>query len=850
MTPWLLWHVVGGQARQHPLRLVVQVIAIGLGVALGYAVHLINSSALAEFATAVRHVTGQADAAIAGPREGFDESVYARVLVHPLVEIASPVLEVDAVVVGAPRDLTHERDSLLPLLGLDILRAAPLGASLLPRPPDGAGRNAVFDDGLYLSPAALERFKVRPGDTLQVQAGGRAVAIPVAGTVPGARAGEVVAVIDIAFAQSHFERLGRLTRIDLKLAAGADPIRLGRELELPAGVTLEGADARSTRVSNLSRAYRVNLNVLAMVALFTGAFLVFSLQAQATVARRPQLAFLRVMGLTRGELLRLLLLEAAAVGCLGSLIGIAGGLLAAQAALTLLGGDLGGGFFTGVSPSLQVDAPAAALFFGLGLAAAIAGSLVPAREAADTPPAAALKAGTEGDALRSFSHPKIGLALITLAAVLVWLPALGGIPLAGYLAIVALLVGAIALQPALARAVFVPLARDLERGTLIRRAPVLWLALTRLAQAPGFAAIGMAGIVASFALMVAMATMVASFRHSVDDWLGRVLPAELYARAAPAGSSGFFSERDLATLRQHPGVARIDLTRFAKLQLVPDRAAITLIVRNIDAADPAKTFPLAGDSLPWQPSGPPPVWVSEAVVALYGTTPGQVIELPLAGRWHRFTVQGVWRDYARQYGAIAMRDSDYQAITGDTQVSDAAIWLAPGWSAPRLAAELLPQLDARSTEFIQPGDIRQASLEIFDRSFAVTYLLEVAAIVIGLTGIAATFSAQAIARAREFGMLRHLGLTRGEILRLLGWEGLLITLLAIAVGLATGLVIALILIGVVNPQSFHWTMGFHVPQGLIAGLIAALVAAASLTAVFAGRRATAREAVLAVREDW
>lgn len=850
MLSWLLAHVIVGGARQHPLRPVVQVLAIALGVALGYAVHLINASALAEFASAVRHVSGQADAAIAGPREGFDEAIYSRALTHPAVEAASPVLEVDAVVIGSRRNLTREREAVLPLLGIDALRAAALGSGLTPQPAENAPRFAIFEDGLYLSPAGQEKFGVRPGEALQVQAGASAVVIPVLGSVPGARAGEVVALMDIGFAQERFGRLGKLNRIELKLAAGVDADTLARELALPTGVTLEAADARATRVSNLSRAYRVNLNVLAMVALFTGAFLVFSLQAQATVARRGQLAFLRVMGVGRSELLRLLLTEALVVGAAGSLLGVALGLAVAQAALSALGGDLGGGFFAGVQPSLQATPLAALFFFALGLGATVAGSVVPARSAAATPPAAALKAGAAADIATAPAVPRLAWLLLAAAAVLVWLPPLGEIPVAAYLAIMALLVGAIALQPALAHAVFVPLAARIERGRLSTRSPSLWLAASRLAQAPGFAAIAMAGIVASFALMVAMASMVASFRVSVEDWLSRVLPAELYVRAAPPGTSGFFSAADLDRLRTHPAVARADFSRYVKVQLEPERAPVTLIVRNIDAADPARAFPLAGEARPWDPATPPPAWISEAAAAIYGWKLGDTIRLPLAGSAHEFTVQGVWRDYARQHGAIALRDIDHQGITGETAVTDAALWLAPGASAAKLAEELLPLMDARSTEFIAPGAIRAASLTIFDRSFAVTYLLEIAAIVIGLTGIAASFSAQAISRAREFGMLRHLGLTRRGVLALLAWEGLLVTALATVVGLVTGLAVAQILVRVVNPQSFHWTMEFHTPYGLIAILVAALLAAATLTAVAAGRRATAREAILAVREDW
>jgi putative ABC transport system permease protein len=361
----------------------------------------------------------------------------------------------------------------------------------------------------------------------------------------------------------------------------------------------------------------------------------------------------------------------------------------------------------------------------------------------------------------------------------------------------------------------------------------------------------MAGIVASFALMIAMATMVSSFRGSVDDWLNRILPAELYARVAQTGSIAYFSESDLQRLASHPGVSRAEFSRFARLQLDPARAQVLLVVRPFDVDRPNAELPLTGDAVRWTTDMPPPIWVTEAVVEIYGMRPGQTVELPLAGQVKPFKVVGVWRDYARQFGAIAMRTSDYQAATGDTTITDAALWLKPGYTPVRVAEELRAQMTAgAATEFVQPGDIRKLSLQIFDRSFAVTYVLEIAAIAIGLIGIAATFSSQAIARTREFGMLRHIGLTRGQVLGLLAIEGALVTALAIVTGLATGLVVSLVLIKVINPQSFHWTMDFNAPERLIGGLMVALMAAAVVTAVIAGRRAVSIDAVRAVRDDW
>ena len=248
-----------------------------------------------------------------------------------------------------------------------------------------------------------------------------------------------------------------------------------------------------------------------------------------------------------------------------------------------------------------------------------------------------------------------------LAALLVGLPPVNGIPIFGVRRDRGGVDRAIALQTRIARSVFEPLARYLERS---QGSPTLLLAVTRIAQAPSFAAIGMAGIVASFALMIAMATMVASFRDSVDDWLTRILPAQLYVRAAPGASTAFFSAADIERIRSHPDVERVDFSRAIRLQLDPLRAQVTLTVRPIDVANPGATLPLTGASAPWKEGMPPPIWISEPMGDIYGMRVGQVVQLPLTGRAQSFTVVGVWRDYARQFGAVAMRTSDYQSLTG------------------------------------------------------------------------------------------------------------------------------------------------------------------------------------------
>jgi putative ABC transport system permease protein len=220
-----------------------------------------------------------------------------------------------------------------------------------------------------------------------------------------------------------------------------------------------------------------------------------------------------------------------------------------------------------------------------------------------------------------------------------------------------------------------------------------------------------------------------------------------------------------------------------------------------------------------------------------------------------FFVAGVWRDYARQFGAIAMDQRDFETLTGDRRVNDLALWLAPGASDAQLQQAVRELAQAQSgagalIEFASSGQIRATSLRIFDRSFAVTYWLQAVAIAIGLFGVAASFSAQVLARRKEFGLLAHLGLTRRQILALVAGEGAAWTLAGALAGLGLGLAVSLVLVHVVNPQSFHWTMDLALPWGRLLALCAAVILAGTVTAWLAGRAAAGKDAVLAVKEDW
>ncbi len=504
-------------------------LAIALGVALGVAVNAVNRAALEEFAHGMRTISGQADLEVRGPRAGFDENLYPRIARLPEVAVASPALEFDARLPG--------KDESLTVVGIDPFRAASLQPGLVAglMVEDGERLRLIEGETIFLSPAASVWLEAPPGTDLVLQSGLREVRLRVGGLLTGVGPTQRLAVVDIATAQWRFDRLGVLHRIDLRLKAGADAANLENGIRslLPAGVVVLRPDEAEGRQANLSRAYRVNLNMLALIALMTGAFLVFSAQSLAVVRRRAEFAFLRAAGVTRAMLVAWLVAEGAAVGAVGAAFGVALGYALARLALSALGGDLGAGFFAGSRPELALDPLGAVAFFLLGVGAAAAGALAPALEAAAARPALALKSGDEARSLARLHHHWPGVATLAAGCALAWLPPVDGLPVFGYAAVALMLVGAILLLPRIAQS-----AVGLLPG---RGSAPLQIAQAQLRSAPGHAAVAAAGILASVAVAAAMAIMVSSFRVSLDDWLNQVLPADLYARAGRSGESGFLT---------------------------------------------------------------------------------------------------------------------------------------------------------------------------------------------------------------------------------------------------------------------------------------------------------------------
>ncbi len=613
-----IWRrLLQAQLRESPARVGITVVAIALGVALGAAVYLVNSAALNEFGLATKRLVGEADVVVRGPREGFSEELFARLARDASVSVASPVLELDAALPG--------RRETLKVLGVDPFLAATLQPALLGE--IGEGRFALFQaDSIYLSSSAAQEMNLRRGDAVPITVGSAPKVLHVIGVLSETAFSQPLGLMDIASAQWTFGQIGRINRIDLRLRPGSDVEAFRRALgpTLPAGVLAVAPEVERDRAITVTRAYRVNLNMLALVALWTGAFLVFSTQSLSVLRRRRSLALLRALGVTRGQLQRALIGEGAALGLAGSILGVILGLAAAAGILQFLTGDLGNGQLHAVGASLRAAPLPLLAFLAMGTLVTSIGAWLPARTAARQPPARALKGGDGNYAGVARASAYSGLALLVVGAFLARLPAVAGLPVFGYAAIASLLFGAVLLVPALT-------VQGLSLAPRTRRI-TLDTAVAQLRDNVGLSTLSLASIIVSFSLMVAMAIMVYSFRVSFDHWLGKLLPADIQLREPFGNDTAYWSAADQAGLATATGIARIEFRRSRQLLLDPARPPVTLIARGATAAQTAQELPLVRSVKLPPTAQPESAWISEALQDLYGYRLGGPIELPLAGR--------------------------------------------------------------------------------------------------------------------------------------------------------------------------------------------------------------------------
>ena len=864
----LRWYI-GPALWAHKGRHIAALFSVAAGIALAVAIHTVNQSAISEFQAATAKINGNAQLQVRGNLKTFNEATYPVVATWPGVAHASPVLEVDTVLVkpvaaqaNNSQAQPQPKPSRIKLIGIDLFRAGHVTPALLPKLANKAIQEKATQDqsptAIFSEDAVFTALSYsNDSDSMIVQGPAGAITLAIKGTVALTDANS--AVMDIASVQQNFGLIGQLSRIDLSVADGVNVIGLQAQLQakLPPDVRVVLPSDEAQRTSNMSRAYRVNLTVLAMVALVSGGMIVFSALGAGVLQQWPHIALISLLGASRRFVMASVLVQGLLLGTIGTIIGLILGYGLATGLLFWVGTDLGGGYFAGkpnffdksIWPSIRYSD--LGLFSLLGISCGLLAAWLPARSALAARSADALKPGHGERSLGAMPSAKPAIGFGVLGAALAFAPAIDELPLAGYAAIACWLFAGVAAVPWLVSNSLAWLAKTF--GVRLWRFPSLWLALHRTGQSPGLAINAIAAVVASLALVTAMTIMVSSFRGSVTQWLDQILPADLYARLPASNLAGFTTE-DQAKLSALPIIARAEFLRVFDINLNNQRAAVSVLVRDIDHQSPSKVLPIIGNTL--NPSSQeaktlPRIYVSEACVTLFDLTIGKVLAIPLAGRTHQVIVAGVWRDYARQTGAISMDKRDYQVMTGDTTANDAALWLKPGVDQAQINSALtnLP-FGGRTLEWRSAKEIRDLSLTIFDRSFAVTYALEAAAIIVALIGVAASFGAQALSRQKEFAVLAHLGGSRQLMDRQLALEGGLLTFGGSVWGACVGLLMSLVLIHRVNPQSFYWTMDVTIHWMPIVLGISVVSVCAALCALWSGRRALAGGVLHSVKQDW
>jgi putative ABC transport system permease protein len=826
-------------------------VGIALGVALYVAIRLCNESVSASFRDTMSALSGAATLEVIGGQDGVDESVYATVADTPGVVAAAPVIQ---------RTVAIEEDPTvsLTIVGVDPFSEAAFRTSELDGEPNDLPEPFLLDPtAVLLTRSFAQTHGLAVGETLRVIDADRVVSLTVAGLLaPGrlARAwGGSIALMDIAAAQWTLGRLGTLDRIDILTDPDAvDVVRAALQGRLPASVTLQRPERRLAHAERVVRSFQVNLTALSGIALLVGLFLIYNTMTYALLRRRAEIGLLRAIGVTRRRLLALLTAESLAFGAVGGLVGVPLGALLARAALGTVSRTVEALYQGAPAQTIALTPALAAEGLALGCVVAVVAAMIPIREALRTVPREVLHAGwvERHRQLRAGPLAVTGLGWFALAAWAARAGPVDGIPLFGYAAALFVVLGGACLAPLAGLA----LARVVDPLALRLRWVEARIAGGTLASTPGRTAVAAGALMTALAMMVSVIVMVGSFRRTVERWIADTISADVFvtpAARAAVGPSVHFSDGSIVTaLQAVPGVAAVDPYRqipvhYEGRPILVSARDLTLVAQRstvlFERGDPREILR--------QLASGAGVAVSEVLARTHGLRAGGTITLPTPTGSAAFPIVGVFFDYATDGGRVLMDRSVLVSHWNDSGVNAAAVYLDADGDLEAIQAAMAQSLaPSHRVTMTTNRDLKREVLEVFDQTFAITRALDLVALAVAMLGVANTVLAIVLERRREIGVLRALGTTRRQIGRIVACEAALIGLVGTALGAATGFGVSLILIRVVNVQSFGWTIGFWwEPTEVLAA--AGLAFAAALAAGWLPARYAARSPLVEVLTD-
>ncbi len=849
---------------QRPWQTGLCILGVALGVAMVVSIDLANASARRAFSLSTEAIAGRTTHQLIGGPAGIDEQLYRRLRVEHGVRPSAPIVEG---YVSAP-----ELDGLtLHLLGVDPFAEPPFRSYLAASPPQQRGKTPDFDlTTLLVEPASVlvsqqlaTRYGLESGDSLMLQIGSRQQQVRIVGVLrPQGRLSEqvleTVLLCDIATAQEILGMVGKLSRIDLILdATSASGDAAAITALLPPDVQLIKPAARTSTLEQMTHAFELNLSALSMLALIVGIFLIYNTMIFSVVQRRKLLGTLRCIGVTRRQIFALVLVEALAISLVGSLVGLALGTALGRGLVRLVTRTITDLYFVVTIHSLVVDPVVLLKGLALGIGATLAAAAIPAREATLVPPRTTLhRSSIEERTRRALPWTlRTGILLLLLAAALLALPVEQRIlPVhhiqVAFAALFAILIGFALLTP----------GTTVGLMTLVRP---LW---GRLAGLPGrMAARGVVAAlsrtsVAIAALMVAVSvtigvgTMTGSFRQTVIRWLDQSLSADLYISPPGNVANRVDTTLDRALLDEltdTPGIAGRTLLRGVQVEAPTGPTTLIAVDRDKQFGMRALRFKQGGTMDTLEAAfDAGAVFISEPLAYRTGLGVGDMLPLHTDRGDHTFPIAGIYYDYTSDRGVIQMAYPTYRAYWDDNAITSCALYVEPGTDPEALVQRLREKVAGRQELLIRSNrTLREATLAIFDRTFAITAVLQILATIVAFIGVFSALMALQLERTREIGTLRAVGLTPRQLWGLLLSQTSLMGLTAGVLALPVGLVLALVLIYVVNRRSFGWTLELAIDPWLFGQAIVVALVAALLAGIYPALRMGRISAASALREE-
>jgi len=840
------------------LRTATTVLGVALGIAVVVAIQLTNASSVRGFETALETVAGKTAVEIVGTA-GVDETVLPSLGWLRDYGMVSPVVEGNAALVTSnARPLVLRNLEAVRVLGIDILRDMPFREYQLLDVGAGAGDQQDVTTQKFLEILTNERSVVISeklarrrgyviGSEMPLMFGDRLGTYVVRGLLKDEGPARVLdgnfILMDIAAAQFAFDRIGRIDRLDVLLPQGAD---LQASLDaivarMPPGLTAQRPSRRGEQVETMLAAFHTNLTALSWIALIVGLFLVYNTVTISVVARRQEIGTLRALGLTRGKVLVMFLGEAAALAIAGIVIGLGLARLLADVAVGMTAATVSTIYIAAASAPPDMNWGHVWLAALIGLPLSLLAAAVPALEASRVEPTAAMRGHDTLD-MRVRLKPAMliaPLAVLALAFGLAQLGPVNGRPLFGYLASFAIVIGAGLLVPA----IMYGLAR-LGRGVLRRRLGVEGLlAHANLTSAIPRLSISVAALAVSLSMMVAIAIMIGSFRDTVVYWVGQTLQADLFIGPGirpTVGQEQTLSPEVIAAVQRHPAVTAIDSFRNVDLVYENNLTVLGAGTFQVVLEHGALMFksPANARDAVRAAIGTDGVIISEAFANKYRKREGDTLSLSTPQGPRDFSVAAVYYDYSNDRGVVIMDVGTFRRYFGDLAPSGVAAFLAEGADTETVRSEILASLDEGHRAFIFSNrTLRNEVLRIFDSTFAITYALELIAIIVAMFGVAGTLLTLVLERRRELSLLRLTGADRSQVRKMVIIEAALIGAVSQGIGLTMGFALSMVLIYVINVQSFGWTIQFHLPTAFLIQSSIAVVVATAIAGVYPARRA-------------